>query len=409
MQRRIRPSLLSIPSAVMLIVALCIGGSVSAGAAPEPGPLGSLGSLSPGSLHFDLGGGADPIVTPVAADPTIVRASDGTYYLYATSDRWMDGDGMHHLPIFSSEDLIDWTYQGDVFAGVPGWAQDAGGGLWAPDVNLVGGQYVLYYSVGNADDPELGTTNPCIGRAVSASPTGPFTDMGGPVFCADEVGVEGTIDPDVVYDGAATVMFVGNFDGVYAITLNAGGTAVAGDPEDNPVKVAGDGYEAPFIQHHGDFYYMYVSAGNCCNGALSDYRVYVGRSQKLTGPYTDSHGVRLMDGGGDLLLSGNVSWLGPGHNTVVTDDAGDDWIIYHAAPTSAPKLDGGPQNRQGMIDQITWAGGWPHVGDGTPTSTAPAVPYIAGQQDDHGPAGSPSSMQYGYRTLHGLVNAKLGG
>ncbi len=375
----------------LMAAALTIGGTAVAGAAPgsldlgglsgsagsvpqsgDPtGPTGSLGSLAPGSGRVDFGTGVNPVVLPIAADPSVVRAPDGTFYLYATSDDWQDGGGMHHLPIFRSTNLVDWTVAGNVFSGKPGWV-DPAGGLWAPDVHLVDDTYVVYYSVG-------GTANPCIGMATSVSPTGPFTDLGRPVFCSSDVGVPGTIDPSVYYDGATPYVFVGNFGGIYAIPLTHDGTAVAGDdPKAAPVRVAGNGYEAPYIQHKNGYYYLYVSAGNCCNGAASDYRVYVGRSQNLLGPYVDSSGQPMLDEGGDLILSGNVTWLGPGHITVVTDDAGTDWAMYHAAPRAAPRLGAGPQNREGMIDKISWVGDWPRIGDGTPSSTAPAVPYIGG-------------------------------
>lgn len=345
------------------------GSQGSGGASVNPlGPSGSLGSLDPGSLRVDPGTGPNPIISTPAADPSVVRAPDGTFYLYATADDWMDGQGVRQMPIYRSADLVNWTFAGTVFGAAPAWVAQDGGMLWAPDVHLVNGTYVVYYSKGNV-------ANPCIGRATAPSPTGPFTDHG-PVFCSDTIGVGGTIDPYVYYGDGAPTMFFGNFQGIYAVTLTADGTAPAGTP---PVRVAGNAYEAPYIQKHAGMYYLYVSAGHCCNGAASDYRVYVGRSQSLTGPYLDAEGRDLDGDGGDLILSGNVSWLGPGHNAVVTDDAGADWMIYHAAPRLQPTLpNGGPQNRQGMIDRISWVGGWPRVGDGTPSSTAPAVPTIGG-------------------------------
>lgn len=363
------------------------GSPVSLGSLDPTGPLSPVGAISPGMLRFDLGGWPNPIVRPVAADPSVVRAPDGTFYLYATADDWQDGQGLRHLPIFSSRNLVDWTYVGDTFPARPAWVPgDAG--LWAPDVQQVGDRYVMYYSVGYLDPAR----NPCIGMATATAPTGPFTDLGRPVFCAHDLGVRGTIDPYVDYSTGVPVVFVGNYHGVYAIELTADGTRVAGDDRhDNPTLVAGDGYEAPFVQYRDGYYYLYLSAGNCCSGALSDYRVYVGRSESLTGPYHDAEGRALTeDNAGSRILSGNLSWLGPGHNTVVTDDAGEDWIIYHAAPSSRPQLSpNGPQNRQGMIDRISWTGGWPEIGDGTPSSTAPAVPYLDGVPTPEPPAPEP--------------------
>src|SRR5699024_5506569 len=65
------------------------GGSLgSLGVLDPAGPLSPVGAVSPGMLRFDLGSGPNPIVLPVAADPSVVRAPDGTFYLYATADDW---------------------------------------------------------------------------------------------------------------------------------------------------------------------------------------------------------------------------------------------------------------------------------------------------------------------------------
>ena len=307
---------------------------------------------------------ANPIVEPVAADPSIVRAQDGTFYMYTTADDWGDGDGTRQMAIFSSDNLVDWDEAGTVFDQRPRWVpSDAG--LWAPDVHYASGKYYVYYSVGDVDDP-------CIGLATASKPTGPFTDLGKAVFCSTDIGVDGTIDPFVWDDGAVKTMFVGNFEGVYAIALNAAGTAPAGEP----VEVADTRFEAAYVKRHDGYYYLFLSAGNCCLGASTAYRVIVGRSKSLTGPYVDRKGQDLRDGGGALILAGDDTWAGPGHNAVVTDDAGDDWIVYHATPRNDLELPSGVQRREGLIDKIVWANGWPEVGDGSPSSTLPDLPEI---------------------------------
>lgn len=345
-----------------------------------------------GSLGIDTGGGPNPIVEPGAADPSVVRAPDGTFYMYVTSDDWSDGQGERLLPIFRSKNLVDWEFAGTVFDARLPWHNEQKPnyrGLWAPDVHLVDGVYTVYYSIGGG----WGGEKPCIGMATSTSPTGPFTDLGKAVVCGPEVGVGGTIDSYVSYDGPTPTMFVGNFQGIYAIELTADGTAWAGA---DPLLLADNRFEAPYIQRRDGYYYMYLSAGNCCNGLDSDYRVYVGRSTSLKGPYVGRDGRDLKDGGGDLLLQRSPSWVGPGHSAVVTDDAGADWLLYHAAPITQPRRPNGLQNRKGMIDKISWANGWPSVGDGTPSSTAPAVPSITGQETPQPPSvGSGSLPRFG--------------
>jgi hypothetical protein len=70
--------------------------------------------------------------------------------------------------------------------------------------------------------------------ATATSPIGPWADLGRPVFCADDVGIKGTIDPFLWDDGTSKTLFVGNFHGIYGVPLSADGTAPAGPP----VKVA---------------------------------------------------------------------------------------------------------------------------------------------------------------------------
>jgi len=308
--------------------------------------------------------GAQSIVRPVAADPSVIRGDDGRYYMYATADDWGDGQGARNMTMFTSFDLVDWAYVGDVFPTAPEW-HPAGNLGWAPSIHKSAGTYTLYYSL-------YDVSNPCIGMATATSPIGPWADLGRPVFCADDVGIKGTIDPFLWDDGTSKTLFVGNFHGIYGVPLSADGTAPAGPP----VKVADERFEGPEIVLRDGYYYLFASAGNCCNGPDTAYRVLAGRSRALTGPFLDRKGDDLNAGGGALVLAGNQEWAGPGHNTVVTDDGGTDWMVYHAVPRSDLELPGGAARREAMIDRLVWANGWPELGDGSPNSTGPASPDV---------------------------------
>jgi arabinan endo-1,5-alpha-L-arabinosidase len=48
--------------------------------------------------------------------------------------------------------------------------------------------------------------------------------------------------------------------------------------------------------------YQFVSWDHCCRGDESDYRVAVGRSKVVTGPFVDAHGTPMRDGGGTVIL-----------------------------------------------------------------------------------------------------------
>jgi hypothetical protein len=63
------------------------------------------------------------------ADPAVVRAKDGWWYAYGTSDPLTEGEvTANRVPIARSVDLVDWDYVGDAFtdATLPSWAEPAG-------------------------------------------------------------------------------------------------------------------------------------------------------------------------------------------------------------------------------------------------------------------------------------------
>jgi arabinan endo-1,5-alpha-L-arabinosidase len=294
----------------------------------------------------------NPVVTPVAADPSVIRAEDGTYYLYATQDNWGDRD--RYIPIFTSRDLVKWEYIKDAFTWPPAW-KEGGGFLWAPDISLHEGTYYLYYAASLWGDP-----NPCIGLATAPHPVGPWTDLGRPVFCSLDIGVRNSIDPAIWEEDGTRILFWGSFHGIYAVELSEDGTETVGEP----TRIADTRFEAPYIHKRDGYYYLFLSAGSCCQGEWSTYSVYVGRSENLLGPYLDSQGRDLNAGGGDLILDFNRVWVGPGHNTMVTDDAGQDWAIYHAIPRDNPRLPNTVNRRPGLIDPVEWVDGWPVINNG---------------------------------------------
>ena len=65
---------------------------------------------------------------------------------------------------------------------------------------------------------------------------------------------------------------------------------------------------------HGDYYYLFVSFDYCCRGKDSNYKVVVGRSKSVVGPYVDKEGKPMAKGGGTLVIEGNEAYAGIGHN-----------------------------------------------------------------------------------------------
>lgn len=293
---------------------------------------------------------SNPVINRSAPDPTVLRAADGNYYLYATED-------VRNLPIFKSANLVDWELVGTAFTEETRPQMVPDGGIWAPDIQYINGKYVLYYSKSRwGGEWECG-----VGVAVADSPAGPFTDLG-KLFISNEIGVQNSIDPVYFGENGKHYLFWGSFRGIYAIEL--ADDALSLKPGAKPIQIAGTMTEATNIYKHGGYYYLVGSAGSCCEGENSTYRVVMARSRDLLGPYYDKEGRPALENGFSLLLERNVDVIGPGHNAnFVTDDAGQHWMLYHGFDAKEPEA-----GRKVYLDRIMWdRDGWPAVRMGQPS------------------------------------------
>ena len=331
----------------------------------------------------------NPVWEPILADPSIIRDENGVWYAFGTEDSadWgSQGYGKKIGPILESRDLVNWDCVGSVFkmANSPTWSESIGAGLWAPDIQYVNGQYVLYYSLSLWGDP-----NPGIGVATAPHPKGPWTDKG-KLFTSNEIGVTNSIDASVFVDDDGRVyMMWGSFCGIYGVELSSDGLSLKGGIEyarDNKVLIAGyqttqwsgDQYEGAFLRKINDYYYVFLSLGTCCNGYSSTYHVRVARSTSPLGNYVQSDGQSMIGGGnkGTLVLDKSSRFVGVGHNALTQDDAGDWWIVYHGFDKKQPDKLGTTNRRALLIDKLLWTeDGWPYVKD-YQASTTSDVPYV---------------------------------
>ena len=325
------------------------------------------------------------------ADPTAIhgqQAGDTHWYLYCTSDvidsSEVGPDGapvLHTLPTYTSTDLVHWSFVGDAITAKPSWAT---GFLWAPDVVWEDGHYLMYFAVSDTSLPGGGAA---IGVATSTGPTGPWTVSQTPAVAPEDAPCcpgsrRAVIDPEVVTAGGTSYIYFGSyFGGISARTLSADG--LTSDPASETPIAIDNRYEGSLVVQHDGWWYLMASATNCCNGPLTGYAVFAARSRSPLGPFVDKDGVSVLAGrvGGTPVLAQNGNrWVGPGHNTVVTDFAGQDWTIYHAVDRSDPYYAGqvGYTKRPGMLDPLDWVDGWPTVRGGAGPSDRP-VPVPAAQ------------------------------
>ena len=255
-------------------------------------PVGAATAAPQPAVQYGAGTGT-PYANPVSkgfadtyADPSVIRGKDGWWYAYGTTDPLREGETTRHiLPMSRSKDLVSWQYVGDAFteATLPAWAdRTRGAALWAPDIRYVDGRYRLYYVVTDTTVTAEPNDN-AIGVAFSDSPTGPWTDSGGPVVGPRRGGAGEpgnflwTFDPShVVGPNGTEYLFYGSYyGGIWVTELNADGTRAVGAA----TRVAIDNkYEGAYVVQRDGWWYLFASSANCCAGPTTGYSVHVGRS-----------------------------------------------------------------------------------------------------------------------------------
>lgn len=339
----------------------------------------------------------NPVSPPGAAafgSPTVIRGRDGFWYAFGPGNPLHPGGERPHFPILRSADLTSWEYVGDVFteATFPSWG-DSTQGRWAPGIEYFDGEYRLYFTLRNLPGVEE-RPNTAIGVATAPNPLGPWEDSGTPLVEPRKWTPPGQterhrtiIDADVFTapDGRRYLYYGGFGGGVWVTRLSDDGLRTVGEEH----RVTTDStYEGPYVVHRDGWYYLFVSSGHCCRGPVSGYAVWVGRSKNPTGPFVDRHGRRLdaeSPGGTPVVTANGNRWVGTGHNAMLTDLAGRDFLTFNGIDRDDPYLvgDSGEIRRPMLIDRLDWIDGWPTVRAGALASDGPVrAPEVAGRVVD---------------------------
>ena len=308
-------------------------------------------------------------------DPFLLRASDGTYYMYGTS--LADG-----FEAYKSRDLKDWEACGQVYKGgqPDQWCEDC---FWAPEVYEREGRYYMFFSANYRENPNDEIENFKIGVAVSNSPEGPFYDlMDRPIFNPDYP----IIDANVYFDDATGRCFlyysrccykhpvqseiadslraVGSFpeieeSWVYGVELAPDFMHIIGEPQlllAPPTKlddaqaewesrsathaeVNRRWTEGSYLFKYNDTYYIMYSA-NSYMGKY--YAVGYATADNPLGPFTKAANKPVLQE--NLSVGGTV--MGTGHNMVITMPDGQLYCVYHG------RMSDNPAERVVLMDKI---------------------------------------------------------
>jgi beta-xylosidase len=227
-------------------------------------------------------------------DPAVIYHK-GKYYLYPTGDN-------HSYDVYISNDLVHWSRGPKVF-------QSSETGLWAPDVffSKEDNMFYLYYTI-----------NGRIGVAEADRPDGVFRDLG-PL-------VSNAIDAHLFRDD----------DGSYFLYYaRYPDFAIFVQPMESPLRKKGEPVElispaeawekknvpvteAPWIIRHKGVYYLLYSGGSADS---EDYAIGYATAKDPMGPFSKYRGNPIIRKGDGIL--------GPGHVSVIRDQAGKLWMVYH--------------------------------------------------------------------------------
>lgn len=291
-----------------------------------------------------------PVMTQrLGADPYAI-VYDGRVYLYMTGDVVeYEADGVtakansygkiNTLNVISSDDLVNWTDHGAVYAAGRTGAAKWGNNSWAPAVAYkeIDGQtkFFIYFANGGNG----------IGVLSGDSPVGPFTDPIGKALisrstpnCAN---VEWLFDPAVLVDddGSAYIYFGG---GVPAGKEAAPGTGRVAKLGADMISLDGDpvAMEIPYLfedsginKINGTYYYSYcsnwqVTAEATAELGFASAQIVYMTSDNPMGPFTLG-GVILKNPGNYFGCYGN-------NHHCMFEFNGEWYIAYHTQILEQP-------------------------------------------------------------------------
>lgn len=318
----------------------------------------------------------NPIYARDFPDPGILRTVAG-FYAYATQS--LTPTGQHNIQVAFSRDAVHWEPRGDAMPTKAVWAsthQD----YWAPHVVFKDGLYHMFYNA------RTNTSGHGIGVATSLSAEGPFVDSGAPL-------VRGwkfiNIDSYVFQDAATGRWWMSwgschqpiklrqMDDSLLSFAKGSRVIDLLSAEQGHPFAAL---HEASWIHSRFDphqqktFYYLFTSGANAFG--VDSYGIMVARAEHLTGPYiTLAEAKGLPD---SVILRSNATVLNPGAHSLFTDDAGQEWLLYHAY--SRAEVNGQFKRihrfpRLLMLDALHYdESGWPFVRTGSPSTGTEAGP-----------------------------------
>lgn len=269
-----------------------------------------------------------PVIPDYVADPS-VSYFNGTYYLYGTSDINRDLHQMGPPVVWTSKDLVNWSYKGTLLQGIE-WNKSYTYGpenkkksgymqYWAPGPVIKKGNIYHLYATIVKPDARLGTY-----LLTAKRPEGPFTFSNGTGIFFNEpekeknetkpvvADIDG--DPFVDDDGQAYIYWRRR----KAAKLSKDWKTIEGQEVTIPTKRSGYSEGPLLFKRNGIYYYLYTLSG----GANYAYAYMMSKTGPL-GPFVAPKQ--------DMILKSDVEkgvW-GPGHGNILRIPHKDEYLFFY--------------------------------------------------------------------------------
>ncbi len=295
----------------------------------------------------------NPILAGFYPDPSICRKND-TYYLVTSSFTMYPG-----VPIFKSQDLVNWTQIGHVLDRPSQLSVDGlqiSQGIFAPAIEYNPHNETFYmittsaYGIGNfyvkTQDPEKGWSDPIRLPQVRGIDPSIFIDDDGKGYileCAEPLG-------GADYQGQR---------GIHLHPFDVASDKITGDPkeivrggwkpETKPIWL-----EAPHIFKVNGYYYLICAEG----GTGLNHSEVVFRSQDVWGPYIPYSENPILTQR-DLPEDRPDKITTAGHADFVQTPTGEWWAVFLGVRPYA--FDMTNTGRDTYLLPVEWKDGWPDI------------------------------------------------
>lgn len=292
----------------------------------------------------------NPILSGFYPDPSICRVGE-RYYLVTSTFSYFPG-----VPIFESEDLINWTQIGNVLdrrSQLPLMGSEHSEGIFAPTIRYHEGTWYLI------------TTNMSGGGnflVTAKCPKGPWSE---PCYLGE--GASG-FDPSLFFDDDGVCYYIGT-------RPNSDGVEYTGDWEIwmqkldlQEMKLAGSAPrvwkgsqrdvvwpEGPHLYKKDGYYYILHAEG----GTALNHCVAVARSRSPFGPYENHRKNPIFT---HRHLGKGYPIIAVGHGDLVETPEGDWYLVLLASRTCDGYVNMG---RETFLAKVVWEDGWPVINPGS--------------------------------------------